>query len=195
MNRRELEAKLSKRGVSKEIFPSISRLLYASNRTLIEFDGARSDTYMGNQGIIVPKINDSNIEFVGINNEGKKDTFIRIIEPRSFWLGYSNAESNQIEAIIAIQNEDGSIVETRAIPSSLSLCSPKIRCFSSGTVYKFVMENKENIEDQFDILFDGGPAPDQSADLERKRMRYRVPFEITKLTNLLDKDVKRKQIH
>lgn len=192
MNKKELRTKLIAKGVAPQTVPFIFRALTASNHTLVEFDGSKSEVFNGPDGVIRMKINTISVDLVG-KEDGDyalPDTFIRVTDPKSYWGGYSTGTA-QFEFLAAIQLSDGSIIATKAKPRALGLFSPTIMFYSLENVTAFVTENHERIEDVFDILFDG--IPDSEVDLKCQRMSYRTPFEPSNLITLFDKN--RKPIH
>ena len=195
MNRRELKEELKKLGVPGEVISVLPKILVASNKTFIEPDGSRSDTFRGNNGIITSNagiIRPNGITLTGVNNEGLIDSFVQIKEPSH----YENGKlcHDPIQVLIGIFNEDGSVFFTKAFPRALTLFSPKVSQYSSEKATRYQMENLNQITDVFDIIFREKIKPDSVTKLQCQRISYRTPFEITKLIPLIEK-AKKKQIH
>ena len=181
MNRKELRAKFLAKGVSTETFSYIPKLVTASNRTLIEFSGLESDTYIGSEGIITPVINNLSVDLFGTNNCGEKDLLVNITEPKYYFSGYE-PNKEPIIVTIAVKNEDGSITATKARPRAFKLYSPIIYYYSRENIAEYIKNGKGLIENEFDIVSEG--EPDITVNLKCQRMSYRAPFEPQKLWEL-----------
>lgn len=182
MNRRELRAKLIRKGVSPETVPYIFKALTATNHTLIEFDGSKSEVFNGSDGIvkIIPK--GDFVDLLGKHDERHKpDTFVRITEPRRYLGGYTQ-EQGKFELNVGIQTSSGAIIATRTIPGSLGLSSRNLGYYSPEAVKEYMKDHQLAEEEKFDIIFHVDPT--KLIDLKRKKMSYREPFEPSKLIGL-----------
>jgi hypothetical protein len=196
MNRVELKKELKRLGVPEEVIEVVPRILIACNKTFLEPDGARSDTFRGNDGIISSNaeiFRPNGINFVGVNNENLRDVFVQIKEPSHNENG--KTIHDPIQVIIGLFTEDGKVIVTKALPRKLTLFSPEVSIYSSEKAMKYQMENLNQITDVFDIIFREKIKPDSVTKLKCERISYRAPFEATRMINLVHKTTKQKQMH
>lgn len=179
MSKEKLRTDLRKKGVLLESIPYIFRALTASNRTLIEFNGTKSEEFKGKDGIIEMRVNSNSIDLVGkLNEKSNPDTFIRVTGPTGYYGGYTK-DQDKFELIIAIQLDSGAIIATRAIPGLLGISAQRMGYYSPEDVVKYMRDKSHPKEDKFDIILD--LAPTIKVDLNGKIMSYREPFEPSKL--------------
>lgn len=196
MDRRELERELLYAEVPKKVISALPKILVASNRTFIESDGSRSDTFRGSNGIIVSDIgikNPNGITLTGVNEEGLTDVLVQIKEPSHFESG--KILHDPVYVKIALYTEDSSVIVTKAFPRTLTLFSPEVSVYSPQTVERFLLKYCNQVTDVFDIIFHKKIIPDVVTQLKCQRIGYRIPFEITKLMPLIKKGYKQKRIH